>query len=251
MDKKNEVNTATWVDQRMSELISAADWQPDVAKGLKHFRNRHEMARARNRRIALGMTVAAALGFGAFAFPPTRVFAARYVEVCVAETNSAAQFLWRRLHMKSGNTPGIVAVADRKTAPDFVLLDASNRPVRLSAFRGKVVLLNFWATWCLPCRTEIPWFVEFDQTYRGDNFAVLGVSFDEKGWEPVKRYIADEKVSYPVTIGSSDIVKLYGGIDSLPATFLLDRTGHIGAVHTGIVGKEVYRAEIEVLLAER
>jgi thiol-disulfide isomerase/thioredoxin len=72
---------------------------------------------------------------------------------------------------------------ERRMAPDFVLSDASGKPIKLSELRGDVVLLNFWATWCGPCKVEIPWFKEFQQDYRTQGFAVVGVSLDEDGWE--------------------------------------------------------------------
>src|ERR1700723_1449294 len=82
-----------------------------------------------------------------------------------------------------------LSASNRKAAPDFSLTDANGSPVKLSDYKGKVVLLNFWATWCGPCKIEIPWFMDFEQTYKDKNFAVLGVSLDEDGWDSVKPYI--------------------------------------------------------------
>ena len=137
---------------------------------------------------------------------------------------------------------------DRKRAPDFALKDSNGTQVKLSDYRGKVVLLNFWATWCGPCKIEIPWFIEFEQKFKDQGFAVLGVSMDEDGWEAVKPYIANRKINYRVLLGDERVGDLYGGIESLPSTFIIDREGKIASVHIGLVGKKDYEQEIEHLV---
>ena len=138
---------------------------------------------------------------------------------------------------------------ERKVAPDFSLKDASGATVKLSDYKGKVVLLDFWATWCGPCKIEIPWFMEFEQTYKDKGFAVLGVSMDEDGWKAVKPYLEEHKVNYRVVIGTEQVGQLYGGLDALPTTFLIDRTGKIAKVHIGLeTGKDGFQNEINSLL---
>ena len=136
----------------------------------------------------------------------------------------------------------------RKTAPDFSLKDATGKVVKLSELKGNVVLLNFWATWCGPCQIEIPWFIDFQQTYKDRKFAVLGVSLDDDGWTAVKPYVEQRKINYRVVVGNEETSQLYGGIDSLPTTFLIDRGGRIAAVHTGLISKSEYNDEIVKLL---
>jgi len=137
---------------------------------------------------------------------------------------------------------------DRKPAPNFTLLDSNGAKVTLASLKGKVVLLNFWATWCGPCQVEIPWFIEFNKTYKARGLAVVGVSMDEDGWKSVKPYLATKKIDYPIVVGTDDTAKAYGGVDSLPSTFIIDRDGKIAFSHTGLVGKDTYETEIRSLL---
>ena len=137
---------------------------------------------------------------------------------------------------------------DRKNAPDFMLKDAEGRPVKLSDFRGKVVLLDFWATWCGPCKIEIPWFMELERKNKDKGFAVLGVSMDDEGWEVVKPFVAQLGVNYRVMIGNDTTAQLYGGVDALPTTFLIDRDGRIAAVHIGLVSRKDFEDGVEKLL---
>ncbi len=137
---------------------------------------------------------------------------------------------------------------DRKPAADFSLKDANGAQVRLADYKGKVVLLNFWATWCGPCKIEIPWFIEFNKTYKDRGFAVLGVSLDDDGWKSVKPYIAEKKIDYTVVVGNDQVSKSYGDVESLPTTFIIDRDGRIAFVHMGLVGKDTHEKEIRSLL---
>jgi len=141
------------------------------------------------------------------------------------------------------------AVRDRKPAPDFMLTDAKGASIKLSDYKGRVVLLNFWATWCGPCKIEIPWFVEFQNKYKDRGFAVLGVSMDEDGWQTVRPFIAAHNMNYRVAIGTDQVARRYGGIASLPTTFIIDQEGKIAAVHIGLVSKINYASEILHLLA--
>ncbi len=136
----------------------------------------------------------------------------------------------------------------RKLAPDFALKDATGKTVKLSDLRGDVVLLNFWATWCGPCQIEIPWFIDFQKEYKDRKFAVLGVSMDDDGWTSVKPYIEQRKINYRIVVGTEDTSTLYGGVEALPTTFLIDRSGRIAAAHTGLISKSEYKDEIVKLL---
>ena len=136
----------------------------------------------------------------------------------------------------------------RKPAPEFTLKDANGQTVHLSDYKGKVVLLDFWATWCGPCKIEIPWFMEFEQQLKDRGFAVLGVSMDEDGWNVVKPYIQQYKVNYRILLGNDQVGEIYGGVESLPTTFIIDRQGKIASVHIGLSGKDEFKNAITQLL---
>jgi len=145
----------------------------------------------------------------------------------------------------------IKPLAERQSAPTFELKDATGAKATLADYKDKVVLLNFWATWCVPCRAEIPWFQEFDKKFKDQGFAVLGVSMDEDGWGIVKPYVEERKITYRIVIGDEHVSTMYGGIDALPTTFLIDREGKIAAIHTGLVSKATYEKEIRDLVGAK
>jgi cytochrome c biogenesis protein CcmG/thiol:disulfide interchange protein DsbE len=138
----------------------------------------------------------------------------------------------------------------RKPAPNFSLKDADGNAVNLTDYRGKVVLVNFWATWCGPCEAEIPWFIEFEKKYKDQGFAVLGVSMDDDGWKSVRPYVASHKINYRIMIGSEVVSQQFGEIESLPTSFVLDREGRIASNHIGLVDKVDYQNEIVKLLQD-
>ena len=148
--------------------------------------------------------------------------------------------------------PGIQTVANKSTrskaAPDWQLKDLDGKPVKLSDFKGKVVILNFWATWCPPCRKEIPSFVSLQKHYRDKGLVVIGVSLDEKGPGLVKTFIAKMGINYPVVMGDQKAADAYGGIAVVPTTFVIDRNGKIAAEHQGDAERATFESEIKPLL---
>jgi cytochrome c biogenesis protein CcmG/thiol:disulfide interchange protein DsbE len=140
------------------------------------------------------------------------------------------------------------AATGGKAAPDFTLEAADGHKVTLSELRGQVVLLNFWATWCGPCKIEMPWFMDFQRKYKDRGFTVLAVSLDEGGWDVVRPYAEEMQFNFPVVVGSDEIASGFGEFDALPTTFVLDKDGKIVASHTGLVDRATYEEEIEKLL---
>lgn len=132
-------------------------------------------------------------------------------------------------------------------APDFSLPDLTGQNLRLSSYRGKVVLLDFWATWCDPCREEIPRFVELQEQYGAAGLQIVGVSMDD-GPEPVREFYQRFKINYPVVMGDAKTGELYGGILGLPIAFLIGRDSRIVAKHIGATGISVFEKEIGDLL---
>jgi peroxiredoxin len=143
-----------------------------------------------------------------------------------------------------------VAAKRRKAAANFALTDIRGAKLSLADYKGEVVLLNFWATWCGPCKVEIPWFVEFQSKYKDRGFTLLGVSMDDDGWKSVAPFVAQHKINYPVVIGNDEVSHLYSTVDSLPTTFIIDREGKIASTHVGLVSKNSYEREITGLLGD-
>lgn len=112
-------------------------------------------------------------------------------------------------------------------APDFILEDLEGNAIRLSDYRGKVVFVNFWATWCPPCRAEIPYFIEMIDEYGDDGFIVLGIDLDPRDFAKVPAFVEQQGINYPVMYDTKGVSNLYGGIQSIPTTFVVNRNGKV------------------------
>ena len=143
---------------------------------------------------------------------------------------------------------GAACMANAKPASDFTLPSLDGKPVKLSAFKGKVVLLNFWATWCGPCKAEIPGFVELQTKYQND-LVVLGLSVDDPA-DKAKAFADQYKVNYPIVLGlgHDEIQDAYGPIYGIPASFLISRDGKLCKRHLGLAPKAQFEREIKALL---
>ena len=145
---------------------------------------------------------------------------------------------------------GPACPADAKPANlDFTLKDMNNRDVRLSDFKGKVILLDFWATWCAPCKVEIPWFTEFQDKYGPAGLQVVGISVDDTH-EQLVPFVTQLKMNYVVLqgLGHDDVQDAYGPLWGIPVTALISRDGKICAKHAGISAKKAFEDEIRTLL---
>ncbi len=137
----------------------------------------------------------------------------------------------------------------REANLDFTLKDMNGADVKLADLKGKVVLLNFWATWCGPCRLETPWFVELQEKYRDQGFRIVGISVDDPP-EALPPFAKRFKVNYPLVVGvdREDVQTAYGPIFGVPMTFIIGRNGRICMKHVGQVSKEQFESEIKSLL---
>ena len=142
----------------------------------------------------------------------------------------------------------ITADPGHEPAPSFTLKDLNGENVSLSDFSGKVVILDFWATWCPPCKAEIPHFVELSEQYQGKGLAIVGVSLDREGVDVVKPFVQKFGIEYPVLISDGQVTKAYGGINSIPTTFVIDSAGNIRKKYVGYRDKSVFEADIKELL---
>jgi peroxiredoxin len=147
----------------------------------------------------------------------------------------------------------------RRPAPDFVLLNASGKSIRLPDFKNRPLLLDLWATKCGGCVKEIPSFIEIHHAYAGRGLAVVGISMDilyenlkgpVEAWSLVNPFVEAHKVDYPILMGDDGIAKRYS-VEALPVTYLIDRRGRIAAKYVGVVDRANIEANIKMLLAER
>ncbi len=139
---------------------------------------------------------------------------------------------------------------ERQPAPELGLEDSSGATAKVKDYRGKVVLVDFWATWCTGCKKEIPWFAGFQSTYGPEGLAVVGISLDDGGWAVVKRFLAEAKVPYRILLGNDAVSERYG-VRDMPDTFLIDRRGRVAAAYkAGLVNRSDVEANIKALLAE-
>jgi thiol-disulfide isomerase/thioredoxin len=141
--------------------------------------------------------------------------------------------------------------ASRKRAPEFELKDSTGKAVKLSDYAGKVVLIDFWATWCAPCKSAMPWMNQLAAKYRGEGFEVIGISMDEDGWPKVQPFLNKVKVSYPILMGNKRVAYLYGDVDSLPLAFFVDRQGRVAAMHLGNASRKDFESTVKALLEAR
>jgi peroxiredoxin len=229
-----------WVEDRLAKLNPVDDWQPQTSAALARFEGRRVKERFIGRWPRI-FSVAAIVAICVLTFPAPRAFAQRIlapcVEACQNLVMSPGDFRIERMIWGVHNWLGIAP-------PDFEVTDSSGANFRLSDYQGKVILLNFWATWCRPCQEEIPWFFEFQHVYGDKGFVVIGVSMDEGGWKAVRPVMDSQKINYRVAIGDRELAQKYGGLESLPQTMLLDRKGRLLVKHTGSTSKDQYERDI-------
>ncbi len=154
----------------------------------------------------------------------------------------------RRLRAPEGAAP--VSAQKKSVAPDFSLTSLDGHDVHLSDYKGKVVLVDFWATWCSPCREEIPRFIEWQQKYAAEGFQTIGISMDDTA-SPVREFYRQFNVNYPVIMGDERVAQAYGGVLGLPVNVLVGRDGRVVAKYIGMTDLRELQASVERALREK
>lgn len=192
---------------------------------------------------ACGEPLAASLGDGnipaeGVSVPPPRRGSGRNPLALVVVAVVAAAMLYFGFHMarRADSDPGF-SITKSGIAPDFALETLDGKNLRLSDLRGKAVLLNFWATWCGPCKIETPWLVELQKQYGAQGLQVIGVAMDDSGKEDIAKFAQDMGVNYPVLLGKEAVGDEYGGVPALPESFFIGRDGKIVDRIIGLKGK--------------
>ena len=159
-----------------------------------------------------------------------------------------------KVKVPSSDAPRPNDAPDGKPAPEVTFKDLDGKDATLAQYKGKVVLVNFWATWCDPCYIEIPWLIEMQQKYEAKGFTVLGISMDEEGKAAVDPFLAKERfnvngqklpMNYPIVIGNDDVADNVGGLLGYPTSFLISRDGKIVKKVQGLISYEEFTKAIE------
>ena len=156
--------------------------------------------------------------------------------VAILAMLSAGKYLDRARARKQGS-PRMVGDVRGVPAPNFDLATLDGRRVKLSDYRGKAVLLNFWATWCSPCKVEMPWFVDLQKKYGNDGLVILGVAMDDSEASKIAEFANEMGVNYPVLLGTDKVSEDYGNVEFLPTSFYIDREGKIVGKGEGLLGE--------------
>jgi len=141
-----------------------------------------------------------------------------------------------------------IALAQQHKAANFSLKAADGTSYELTKYKGKIVIVNFWATWCGPCRKEIPDFIEAYKKYKSKGVEIIGISVDQDGWTKVTPFVKKSSINCPIVLSDQQVVENYGGINAIPTTFIIDRLGNIVDQHTGTMTLKELESKLKPLL---
>lgn len=275
MARHDDSHLDRWVDNRMAALGPAPQGETETERALAQLRTRATATRQRPVHVWLLAAGAAALLVAVLvSVEPWRNEPGDLGGVGGREASSdnlarigaipspTSEWTSRRTDREVGTgvalsarrqtTPRLIPAEQRTEAPGFSLPAMEGGSATLVDYAGRVLLLNFWATWCGPCRIEMPWFVAFQNTFAEHGFGVLGVSVDETGWDVVRPFLDREPVDYRIALAdTAERLAPFGPVTVLPTTWLIDRRGRLAATHVGLVDRTALEAEIQQLLAER
>jgi cytochrome c biogenesis protein CcmG/thiol:disulfide interchange protein DsbE len=169
------------------------------------------------------------------------------VIVAVAAMLAFAPYMARRARSNSGNQSSEIK---GKLAPEFSLESLEGQTVHLADFRGKAVLLNFWATWCQPCKIEMPWLEQMQQQYGPEGLQIVGIAMDDASKEDIAKFTKEMGVNYPILLGKESVGDAYGGVQFLPSTFFIDRNGKIVDRVFGLKSRSEIEDDIKLSLGQ-
>ena len=228
-----------WVEHRLRATKPDATWEPDPADGLRRLNERLNEP-SRIRKVAPLMAIAAAGLLAAFFiwWPLSSSSSSMGTAPLSVDASPARDYL----------TGGrLASPAERSDAVSLIGFDINGKEIRISDYRGQVVLLNYWATWCRPCRLEMPWFEEFSSRLGQLGLSVVGVSLDEERWSQIVPFLAGNDIRYQILTVPEDQVN---AIKTLPVTLLIDRDGRVAASHVGLVDRDAVESQLVQLLVE-
>jgi cytochrome c biogenesis protein CcmG, thiol:disulfide interchange protein DsbE len=159
-----------------------------------------------------------------------------------------AVLLWQRAVPQAAAALGLGGGGE--PAPAFTLLTLEGDSISLESLRGQVVLVNFWASWCPPCRVEMPGFERVYRARRDDGFVIVGIATDRHAEDQIRAFIADHDITYPIALGTQQVVREYGGVSALPESFLVDRDGNVRHRVIGYFAEPALRAAVDRMLRE-
>ena len=228
-------------DTSHATRVEGGQWCPQCGAVVKGEEITPQAAPGTPRCDACGQPLAAPLDNGNFPtnamnVPPRRSGRNPLALVVVAIVAAAMLYFGFHAARRSDANPGI-SISKSGVAPDFALETLDGKNLRLSDLRGKAVLLNFWATWCGPCKIETPWLVELQKQYGSQGLQVIGVAMDDSGKEDIAKFAQDMGVNYPVLLGKEAVGDEYGGVPALPESFFIGRDGKIVDRIIGLKGR--------------